>query len=318
MGSTRALLLAGAVALGAAGAAKAADLPLPPPPPEYIPAPEPVFGGWYLRGDVGVGIASSPDIRSSFFDTSYAPLDAGTLASAVPGFARVNQHIGDSAFVDVGIGYQYNNWLRFDVTGEYRTDQGLSTLESYTIHGADFGGNGDYTGYDQYHGNVQSSVFLANAYIDLGTWYGLTPFIGAGVGAAYNQVRGLTDLGVGGPTILATAGDGSSYSVASGVGNGGFGYARDSGQFNLAYAAMAGLSYAVTPNMKVELGYRYLNMGDVKSNFINCVNSTGCVVEKHRYDLSSQDIRLGLRWMIGDYSPALPPPPPEQPIIRKY
>ena len=32
-----------------------------------------------------------------------------------------------------------------------------------------------------------SAVFLANAYVDLGTWWCVTPFIGAGVGTSYNQ-----------------------------------------------------------------------------------------------------------------------------------
>ena len=314
MGSTRALLLAGVVALGAATAAKAADMPLPPP--DYPPPPVAQFNGWYIRGDVGVGIASGPDIRSTFYDTTFAPLDAAALAGAVPSFAREQQRIGDSAFIDVGIGYQYNNWLRFDATAEYRTDQEIGTIESYDA-GAGFGVPGGGTAYDQYKGHVQSSVFLVNAYADLGTWYCLTPFIGAGVGAAYNRVGSISDIGVGGPTITFTDATGALV-TQGGVGNGGFGFSRSRDQVNLAYAAMAGVAYQVTPNLKLELAYRYLNMGDATSGFINCVNSTGCVVEKHRYSLESQDIRLGMRWMFNDVAYAPPPPPPEQPIIRKY
>ncbi len=38
-------------------------------------------------------------------------------------------------------------------------------------------------------GNFDSAVVLANAYFDdLGTWYGITPFIGGGVGYAFNHV----------------------------------------------------------------------------------------------------------------------------------
>lgn len=316
MGSTKALLVAGVVALVSAGAARAADLP---PPPQFPPPPEVVdTTGWYLRGDVGVGVASSPDIRSTFYDGSGATLTGANLDDTVPSFARVQQSIGDSAFVDLGIGYQVNNWLRFDATGEYRTSQHVSTLESYGIDGAGFGGVGQYTGYDQYYGNVQSTVALVNAYVDLGTWWCLTPFIGAGVGAAYNRVDGLHDLGVGGPTIVNAYGN----TVAGGVGNGGYGFARSSGKFDLAYAAMAGVSYSVTPNLKLELAYRYLNMGQATSGMINCVNSTGCVSEKHRYNLESNDIKLGMRWMFGEVGvpaqPAYFAPAPEAPIVRKY
>ncbi len=313
MGSTKALLLAGVVALASAGAAQAADLP---PPPQFVPPPEVVdTTGWYLRGDVGVGIASSPDIRSTFYDGSGAALTGAALDQNVPSFARVQQSIGDSAFVDAGIGYQVNNWLRFDATGEYRTSQHVSTLESYAIDGAAFGGVGQYTGYDQYDGNVQSTVALVNAYVDLGTWWCFTPFIGAGVGAAFNRVDGLHDVGVGGPSIY----DANGNFITGGVGNGGYGYARSKDSVDLAYQGTAGISYSVTPNVKLELAYRYLNMGTATSALINCVNSTGCVAEKHRYNLESNDIKLGVRWLFGDVGQAAYiPPAPESPIIRKY
>ncbi|MCW6510112.1 outer membrane protein [Lichenifustis flavocetrariae] len=328
MGACKALILAGAVVIGPATLAVAADLP---PPPMIEAPPEPVeVSGWYLRGDVGVGIAESPDIRSTFYDSSFAPLSGAALNSTVPSFARNSQHIGDSAIVDVGIGYQYSSWLRFDVTGEYRTGQDISTLESYGIRGSDYSysyqdangvsqkgtGTGNYRGFDQYHGNVQSSVFLFNAYTDIGTWYGFTPFIGAGVGASYNQVTSLYDVGVGGPTIIDA--NNKNTVITGGVGNGGYGYAKSSGHFDLAYAAMAGIDYAISPDVKLELSYRYLNMGEAKSGFINCVNSTGCVSEKHSYSLASNDIRLGFRWLFTDVTPYQPVVYPAPPIVRKY
>ncbi len=313
MGKARALLLAGAAVLAAASAAAAADLP---PEPVYVPPPEPIgFEGWYLRGDVGVGIASGPDIRSTFYDSyTLAPLSGADAAAAVPSFARQRQHLDDAAFLDVGVGYQVNNWLRLDATGEYRTDQHFSTLESYDA-GSFYGAPGNIA-YDKYTGSVQSSVFLLNAYADLGTWWRLTPFIGAGIGAAYNRVSSVDDLGVGGPNFAFTDQYGNA-SYASGVGNGGYGYAKEHDQFSLAYAAMAGVSYAVTPNVRLELGYRYLNLGEAKSGLITCVNSNGCVLEKHRYDLESQDIRLGMRWLIEPVVAAAPFLP-EPPIVRKY
>ncbi|MDX7952009.1 porin family protein [Lichenihabitans sp. Uapishka_5] len=312
MGACKALILAGAALMAPAAAALAADLP---PPPMVEMPPEPVdIGGWYLRGDVGVGYAMDADIRSSFYDASLAPLSGAALASTVPSFARNSESIGDSAMVDLGIGYQYNSWLRFDATGEYRTAQQISTLESYGINGSDFGGVGSYRGYDQYHSSVQSSVFLFNAYVDLGTWYGLTPFIGAGVGAAYNRVTSLYDVGVGGPTIY----DANGGYVAGGIGNGGYGYAKPSGKFDLAYAGMVGVDYAISPNVVLEASYRYLNMGDAKSNAINCVNSTGCVAEKHSYSLASNDFRLGFRWLFSDITPVAAVAYPAPPIVRKY
>jgi len=53
MRSVRFLIAAGAASL-MSSAAFAADMPImPPPPPVYAPPPVD-FGGWYLRGDIGM------------------------------------------------------------------------------------------------------------------------------------------------------------------------------------------------------------------------------------------------------------------------
>lgn len=285
MGTCKALFAAGIALFGAVGVAIAADLP-PPPPLEYAPPEHVSFSGWYLRGDVGVGASESADLRSSF--------DAGFL---VPDFRVDRQSIGDSAFVDAGIGYQYNSWLRFDITGEYRTEQSLHSIESYDCTA--FGCPGGRS-YDKYSGSVQSIVALFNAYADVGTWYGFTPFIGAGVGGAFNHVSSIDDVGVNGP---------------GGFGVGGFGFSRARDDIDLAWAAMAGISYAITPNLKLELSYRYLDMGDIKSGAIICQNTPDCGGEVQRIHLASQDVRLGMRWMFNDIQPIQPVYMP--PIVRK-
>ena len=49
-----------------------------------------------------------------------------------------------------------------------------------------------------------SGSFMANAYVDLGTWWCITPFIGAGVGGArYNQRFRAPDHGVGNTSAAA-------------------------------------------------------------------------------------------------------------------
>ena len=66
MAATKALFLAGAgvavasatVALVGMTSANAADL-LPPPPMVGSPMPVQDFSGWYLRGDIGVGLSHS-------------------------------------------------------------------------------------------------------------------------------------------------------------------------------------------------------------------------------------------------------------------
>ncbi len=92
------------------------------------------------------------------------------------------------------------------------------------------------------------AVFLANGYVDLGTWWCVTPFIGAGIGTAYNRISGFRDDGFG-----------DSFGVAR---PSSFVYAADAGKWNFAWALHAGLGYQVTPDVTLELGYSYVNLGD--------------------------------------------------------
>ena len=97
--------------------------------------------------------------------------------------------MGDAFFVGGGIGYQWNSWLRFDATAEYRAKTKFKAIGSYT----EFCPTGRC--FDVYEGNHSAFVFMANGYIDLGTWMCLTPFVGAGVGVARHSITGLTDVG---------------------------------------------------------------------------------------------------------------------------
>ena len=44
-------------------------------------------------------------------------------------------------------------------------------------------------------------LFLTNAYIDLGTWWCVTPFIGAGIGASRNTISNFMDQGATRPAL---------------------------------------------------------------------------------------------------------------------
>ena len=88
---------------------------------------------------------------------------------------------------DLGVGYQFNNWFRVDVTGEYRGGSHFQSL--YVLNESANIGTGNPTQIaDFYRGDISSWVGLFNGYVDLGTWYGITPYVGAGVGLAWNKL----------------------------------------------------------------------------------------------------------------------------------
>ena len=287
MGSIKALTLAAVVVLGAIAPAFAADL-LPPPPMVEPPVVAPDISGWYLRGDVGVGINEIGGFRSTLQPTNLT-------GGAAPAIFNAYNDLGDSALIGAGVGYQINNWFRADVTGEYRSSAPYRSGMGYTA----FCG-GAYC-LDTYSSNIASAVFLANGYVDLGTWYGVTPYIGAGVGLAHNHMGAMTDVGVG------------------------TGYAADRSSDNFAWAAMAGLAFSVTPNLKLDLGYRYLDMGSVRSNPIVCGYVTSCYFETQSYHQAAHDFRIGFRYILGDYGmgPVVAANAPifggaPGPLVRKY
>ena len=95
-------------------------------------------------------------------------------------------------------------------------------------------------------------------------------------------VENLTDFGVAGPNFP------------------GQGFGHNPSQWNLAWAAHAGVAYNVSKNFKVELAYRYLNMGSI-SDTIDCVG--GCLPDSYKLrEVTSHDFKLGLRWVCCDDS----------------
>ena len=279
MGNTRLLAAAAAAVLLGMPAAHAADLGPPPPPCSMTPLapgcapPVAEYSGWYLRGDIGMSNQSVSSLDN-------VGVNAGATVSTP--FLTF-----DSAPIfDIGIGYQVNNWLRFDATAEYRANAHFHGQQVLTAPGIILP--------DDYNASKNEWLFLANAYIDLGTWWGVTPFVGAGIGGSYNTIKSFTDVGatqVFGNTILSTT------------------YGADASKWNFAWAAYAGLSYQVSPTFAVEMSYRYLSLGDATTGPTNSfdgvtvVNGTPFVFK----DLTSQDVRIGFRWLFAE-----PPPPPLQ------
>jgi opacity protein-like surface antigen len=256
------LLIRAAAATLLSTTAYAADMPQQlPPQPQMMYQPMPLVmeqpeGAWYLRGDVGVGITSQVD-----FVIDQNPLN--TPADILTQHAAM----GDTFFFDAGIGYEFNSWLRFDVTAEYRAKTSFNAFLTYACSPA-----GCVQG-DQYNAFVKSDIFLANAYVDLGTWNCVTPFVGFGIGGAYNTFADLTDIGI------ATSGNGVGTNAS---------------ELNFAWALHAGLAYNVTKDFSVELAYRYLSYGSV-SDQIFCAG--GCNPDTYKLqNLTSQDFMLGVRW----------------------
>jgi opacity protein-like surface antigen len=321
MSSLKTLALAGALVATATVQAFAADLfPAAPPPPAYAPPPVAIAeaSGWYLRGDVGFGLAEMKK-------ASYTNLGPGDQ------FYFPSRNIETMPTIGIGVGYQFNNWLRGDLTAEYRGRSGLRLYDNYVsgtyapdpVFGCDgftYGGavtGCNVKGFNGLNGSISSFVFMANGYVDLGTWYGVTPFVGAGVGVAAKRIGPVLDSG--GSRIDSIAANGSILN--SGPFGATSGYAPVKNNTGLAWALHAGLGYDVTQNLKLELSYRYLNLGSATTNRFFCYTPTGgtCISSALKIkNIDSHDFRIGMRWLLADRSIPVSAPLPAPALIRKY
>jgi len=256
---------AGVTALVVGSGALAADLAAP-----YQPI---ATGGWYLRGYIGQSNQFVNRISHPSFATA-------------PQFTFFDKGGFDSApFYGAGVGYQWTSWLRTDVTGEYRGKAGFHALDSYFDNTAVAYRTNDYTA------SKSEWVALVNAYIDLGTWWSITPYVGAGVGVAFNTIDHFRDTNV----------------IASGGG-----WAETGRQTSLAWALHAGAAYRVTSNLALDLSYRYLNVGNARSGILQNLDpsfsSGNPLAPVTFHNIQSHDLMLGLRWMLQPepmYSPSI-------------
>jgi opacity protein-like surface antigen len=193
--------------------------------PEYVPVE--VGSGWYLRGDV------TYNVNESVYDFTLL------------GVETRNTPFGGS----IGIGYHFNEFLRADLNLGFVSRDRFGSND-----GIDFA-------------SAENSVWsgLLNGYIDLGTFAGLTPYVGAGAGLLYSS----HDIEVVSPTF-------------------GVAYEDTDRQYKFAYALNAGVNYQVTNNLSVDLGYQYLNSPGLE--YVDIGSGTGARgVDYHQ-------VKLGLRY----------------------
>ena len=294
MASLPTFAAAALVIVAGGGMARAVDLP---PAPALPPAETSsnAFSGWYLRGDLGVGVETAPQL-----DRASGAIDAGIPLPSLSPFAVSafsNTTLSPSGAIDGGVGYVLNPRLRMDATLEYRF--GGQLRSTYAIDDpAPLGAAGPFRSADRLRGGVSSLVALINGYVDLGSYWGVTPFVGGGIGVADNALSDVSDQG------FAIAGSGAIVPVG--------GFFSNASRTSFAWALTAGIDVDLAPTLKLEASYRYLNLGSIAVGGLHCFPSgQPClggagVAASSRTALASNDLRLGLIWLIGEPQPAKP------------
>ena len=299
MRSFKKMSLVVAALMASSAMVQAADL-LPPTveelPPEIVPHVS--AGGWYIRGDIGYS-------SSSFDEDQFG---AGTRFFQGPSLTGivVNQDIDDTLSLRGGIGYQVNDYLRVDTTLEYFREASVSGESRATFSApgpvqCNFAAAGelcnfsDSTGYD-------ATTLLANAYVDLGTISGITPYVGAGIGGAHVTYDPLFNTQ--NCVTPATCGvDGRRDRHAG------------EDQWRFAWAVHAGASYDINCRLKADAGYTFTRIEGGKAfAFTEASGFVGTQGFDNGIDVHTG--RVGLRYALSD-SGCTPPPPVHQPVVYK-
>lgn len=284
--SIKLLLVASTATVALAAQGHAADMSTP----HVIEAPiyqEPVIhepaakNGWYLRGDIGY----------SFNNFSHADyITYGVNQQNLPGLLR--GELDDAFVIGGGVGYQVTDYFRTDLTLDYMFNADFEgfTEGTCTVLGVPEACRSNDTS------ELSVYTLMANAYVDLGTYGRITPYVGGGIGGAKVHWGELENCITGG------------YDQDGCVTHGGH------DEWRFAYALMAGASVDVTCNTALDVGYRYQHIqggGMFKYAELNGFG-TGPGFDD---GISSHQVKAGVRFKLGGCAVAEKPPVYEPPVL---
>lgn len=269
-------------------------VPAPVPIPDYSPK-------WYMRADVGLGLNVGTDLNESGMtygrdDFAGSDIEANAPGEGPFGLGGILNSGHDTGYsIGLGVGYYFSPNFRMDITGEMRQEKQGSISDNFTYTYIDPTpptppiNRVQVDGTVQDKTEIQSAIFMANAYYDMtrvGRW---KPYIGGGLGFAVNDLRRThtTSMTQCAPQVLGDCDTPTSAGSLTG---------RTDRQYTYSLAAnlTAGVSYKVSDVTSLDFNYRYLYVGgsDV-STTINGYDSKIDVEDQHEHYL-----RAGLRFDI--------------------
>lgn len=204
---------------------------------------------------VGYGLISQP-CASHFLSNVFIKAEIGysfsnhenfSPESPKTGWTNPNDNfsdkIGNSTLYGIGLGYIFNPYFYSDLTYTLRNDfqydktfLSADRKRTFDIKNQTFMLNF----YLQANSQIQNSVFNK-----------LHPFVGAGIGYAWNKTDHFNSTVISNPVSRSYAQSGNHKT-------------------SLAWEAMAGVNYNIIKNLMAELGYRYIHIGKISTGKITC------------------------------------------------
>jgi opacity protein-like surface antigen len=215
--------------------------------------------GLYVRADIGGTFKQN----FTFRDTNPKAPNCDLCSDLFP------SSTGNSVFFGAGVGGRLSSMFRADITIDYLTPvkvNGHTTAAAPSTASAD----------------LDSIVGLASGYFDFegafpNMFGSLQPYVSAGIGVARNHLG--TTTGVSpliGPFTLGAA-----------------------TRTNFAWALGAGVGYALTPRLTIDLAYKYLDTGEVRNGAtLGAGGASFQLTPSKTGDVGVHAVTLGFRYEI--------------------
>jgi opacity protein-like surface antigen len=203
--------------------------------------------GAYVRGDLGAALFATPSI---------------SLAQPVGRFRSPS--IDPTVTFGAGVGYDFGDWLRADVTLDAVPAAGL---KARSVCAACAGG-----GFSRERADISALAALLNAYVEFAPAGVVTPYVGGGIGVSRIEA---TDWRV-------TRPDGRA------------GRRPDADGWNFAWALAGGVGVEVSERVVLDAGYRYLSLGSAETGRV-AVGGGGGRARIKLDDVAVHQLRLGVR-----------------------
>ncbi|MGI9399879.1 MAG: outer membrane protein [Rhizobiaceae bacterium] len=232
------------------------------------------FGVWYLRGDISYSLNDPYEVSSN------SELER-TRAGGSIGFGfRFNEHFRLES--ELGLIGQHS----FKESGIATTCEGTYT-DTIGALSMSYAGIAPCTGANS--GETSTWDAMLNAYVDLGNFGGIQPYVGGGIGVAISVYDGLANereclnstetIGLVTRTFTCPDYIQTDPSIVD-------------TQYSFLWSIGAGFSYAVSDNASIDVGYRYLSA----PNSLYITNQNGAFVFSEGVD--THQVRVGFRYEI--------------------
>lgn len=142
----------------------------------------------------------------------------------------------------------------------------------------------------------------ANLFVDLGTFAGVTPYLGAGLGMVYSRNKALASARCANGSVSETVSSGGplpangttsttttrTFNCADTTDHKFFEY--DKANYNLVYSLSGGLSYQMSQNVALDVGYTFKSVPGMEYYAVSATD-----IEKRKgYDM--HQVKVGLRY----------------------